>query len=35
MRDRVQLVNGRFSIASEPGKGTVVSVDVPLVEGRR
>jgi signal transduction histidine kinase len=30
MRDRVQLANGKFSIASEPGKGTRVSVEVPL-----
>ena len=35
MKDRVQLVNGKFSIASEPGKGTLVSVEVPLSEGRR
>ena len=29
MRERVDYVNGRFSISSEPGKGTVVEVSVP------
>ena len=30
MRERVQLVQGSFTIRSEPGKGTVVNVCVPL-----
>jgi len=30
MKDRVQLVNGKMSIESEPGKGTRVLVEVPL-----
>ena len=30
MRERVQLVQGDFSIRSQPGKGTVVNVCVPL-----
>ncbi len=30
MRDRVQLLGGRFSIASTAGKGTRVDVEVPL-----
>jgi two-component system, chemotaxis family, CheB/CheR fusion protein len=30
MRERVQLANGKFSIASEPGKGTRISAEVPL-----
>ncbi len=29
MKERVRLVNGKFSITSEPGKGTLVSVEVP------
>lgn len=30
MRDRVQLLGGRFAIASTPGEGTRVDVEVPL-----
>jgi len=30
MKERVQLANGIFSIASEPGKGTQISVEAPL-----
>jgi len=30
MRERAQLANGTFAIASEPGHGTRVSVEVPL-----
>ncbi len=30
MQERVQLAKGRFSIASEPGKGTRITVEVPL-----
>ena len=30
MKERVRLANGKFSITSEPGKGTLVSVEVPL-----
>lgn len=32
MRERVQYVNGEFHISSEPGKGTVIMVSVPLEE---
>jgi len=36
MRERVQLVNGKFSITSGPGKGTQVVADLPLDrEGRK
>jgi len=35
MRERVQLCNGKFSIASEPGKGTDVIVEIPLPEPAR
>ena len=30
MRERVRWVNGRFSIESQPGRGTRVSVEVPV-----
>jgi signal transduction histidine kinase len=33
MRERVQLIQGDFSITSRPGKGTVISVCVPLTGG--
>jgi two-component system CheB/CheR fusion protein len=31
MEERVRLINGKFSIQSQPGKGTIVEVFVPLV----
>ncbi|MFZ2198444.1 MAG: ATP-binding protein, partial [Thermodesulfovibrionales bacterium] len=33
MRERVQLIQGDFSITSQPGKGTVISVCVSLPGG--
>jgi signal transduction histidine kinase len=30
MEERVRLVRGKFSIQSQPGKGTMVEVFVPL-----
>ncbi len=33
MRERVHLVQGDFSIRSEPGRGTVIHVRIPLKEG--
>jgi signal transduction histidine kinase len=30
MRERVELVGGHFSIASQPGAGTLVVAEVPL-----
>lgn len=30
MRDRVQMIGGRFLLRSKPGKGAMVAVDVPL-----
>ncbi|HEX9304991.1 MAG TPA: sensor histidine kinase [Thermoanaerobaculia bacterium] len=30
MRDRVEFVNGRFSLRSAPGEGTVVEAEIPL-----
>ena len=32
MRERVQLVNGKFDINSEPGKGTQVVAEIPLAD---
>jgi signal transduction histidine kinase len=33
MRERAALVNGTFEIRSRPGNGTVVVLDIPVVEG--
>jgi PAS domain S-box-containing protein len=33
MRERVQLIRGDFAIRSQPGKGTVITVRVPLAGG--
>ncbi|MCW3114595.1 MAG: hypothetical protein JWR18_2991 [Segetibacter sp.] len=30
MKERIMMLNGKFNVASEPGKGTTVSVEVPL-----
>ncbi|MCJ7808015.1 MAG: hypothetical protein MUP73_04785, partial [Dehalococcoidia bacterium] len=30
MQERVRLVNGTVTVASEQGEGTVVTVDVPI-----
>ncbi len=32
MRDRVEFVNGRFSLRSAPGEGTVIEAEIPLRE---
>jgi signal transduction histidine kinase len=34
MRDRVELVGGRFSVRSAPGEGTLVEADVPAGRAR-
>jgi len=31
IRERVRLVNGRFAVKSRPGKGTAVSVEIPIL----
>jgi signal transduction histidine kinase len=33
MRERVEMVRGRFTIQSTPGKGTVVQADIPFHNG--
>ena len=34
MRERVEMVNGKFSIESRPGKGTTILAQIPLVDVR-
>ena len=34
MRERVEMVNGKFTIDSAPGKGTTVAVQIPPAEVR-
>lgn len=33
LRDRIEMAGGRFGVASRPGRGTVVTVEVPLSGG--
>ena len=33
MQERLRLVNGRFTIKPQPGKGTTVSVEIPMSNG--
>jgi len=35
MRERVEMVGGRFSIESEPDKGTTVRAEMPFANGTR
>ncbi len=35
MRERVEMVRGRFTIESAPGKGTVVQADIPFYNGSK
>ncbi len=30
MRERVEMVNGCFSVESSPGKGTTIRAEIPL-----
>lgn len=32
MQERVRLLNGRLRIRSQPGRGTTVAVDIPIVQ---
>jgi PAS domain S-box-containing protein len=34
MRERVEMIGGRFSAVSEPGKGTVIQAVIPLGKGK-
>jgi len=34
MRERVQYVKGEFTVSSEPGHGTVISLSVPFAQER-
>ena len=34
MRERVEMVNGNFSIESAPGEGTTIQVQIPLTNER-
>ena len=35
MRERVEMVGGRFSVESAPGEGTTIDVRIPLARSRR
>ena len=35
IRERVQLLNGTFSISSKPGKGTRLDIKIPLDGGKK
>ena len=35
MEERVRLIDGKFTIQSQPGKGTTVEVFVPLLRNTR
>jgi two-component system sensor histidine kinase DegS len=32
MRERAELLGGTFAVIAEPGKGTRVEVDIPIVQ---
>jgi len=34
MRERVEMVNGNFTVESTPGKGTTIQAQIPLADGR-
>jgi signal transduction histidine kinase len=31
MRERLEMVGGKFSVASQPGQGTTVTAQIPLL----
>jgi signal transduction histidine kinase len=35
MRERVEMVGGRFTVLSSPGKGTMIRAQIPFRDGRR
>jgi signal transduction histidine kinase len=34
MRERLEMVGGKFSVTSAPGKGTTVRAEIPLADAR-
>jgi len=34
MRDRVEMIGGRFRLRSQPGRGAMIAVEVPIAGGR-
>jgi two-component system sensor histidine kinase DegS len=35
MRERVEMVGGRFAVESAPGKGTTIRAEIPFANGAR
>ncbi len=35
MRERVEMVGGRFNVESSPGQGTTIRAEVPFANGAR
>jgi len=35
MRERVEMVGGRFAVESSPGKGTTIRADIPFGNGTK
>jgi signal transduction histidine kinase len=35
MRDRVEMIGGRFRLRSQPGRGAMIAVEVPIAAGGR
>jgi len=35
MRERVEMVGGRLTVESEPGKGTTIRAEIPFANGIR
>jgi signal transduction histidine kinase len=35
MRERLEMVGGRFNVASSPGKGTTIQAQIPFGKDRR
>jgi signal transduction histidine kinase len=35
MRERVEMVGGRFSVESSPGNGTTIRAEIPFANGTR
>jgi signal transduction histidine kinase len=35
MRERLEMVGGKFMVTSAPGRGTTICVEIPLADGSR